>query len=479
MKPVLFRKGSQATQVICSLLTLIPVFAYGAAVGWMSPMTLLLQSPDSPRGEPLTELEVSWMASITYLVVLPGSWGLAVIADKIGRKNAILIVSLSALGTWSILLTSLNTWALVTARALVGIGGAGSYVIFPIYIKEISEDSIRGSLGCLIGVFHTAGNLFSYIIGDLLDYYTVLWICLAFPVTHLIFLTMMPETPSYLLKTGKDEKALKALAWLRCRSDDDIEVIKELEHTRREQENDAQSNKFLLREIYNNKILFRAFRIALIVVLAREVCGAVPVLNFAGEIFTISSEGSTLLLSPNQQAILLGTVQVVGSIFASSIVEKSGRKPLIFMTSLLSAIGMAALATWFVLKDFGINATTWLPIATLCLCIFCDSAGLQPVSMVVAGEIFSFKYRGTVMAVTMSIASFSDFLQLLFFKPLANLIGIYVSFYFFAGVCFFIAVYVIFCIPETRGRTLEDIYGELRGEKDRPNGDDFKESATT
>lgn len=66
-------------------------------------------------------------------------------------------------------------------------------------------------------------------------------------------------------------------------------------------------------------------------------------------------------------------------------------QPLLFFTSLFSAISMAALATWFLLKDFNISATSWLPMVTLCLCIFCDSAGLAPVSMVLAGEIFSFK----------------------------------------------------------------------------------------
>ncbi|CAG4939620.1 unnamed protein product [Colias eurytheme] len=462
-----FSEGSKATQVICALLINIPVFSYGASIGWMSPMSLLLQSEESPRAVPLTDIELSWMASIAYLVCLPGSWILAIIADNIGRKNTLFIISLSALASWTLLLCSVETWALITARALVGVTMSGVYVVCPIYIKEISDDSIRGSLGCLIGVFHTVGNLFLYVIGDILDYNTILWICLSIPFIHMLIFITMPETPSYLMKRGKDEQALNALAWLRCKSENDVDVIKELEHIRNEQENDAEANKFLLKSIYNNKILFRAFCIALIAVLAREACGAVPVLNFAGEIFTVASEGSGLILSPNQQAILLGAVQVLGSVVASSVVEKTGRKSLMFFTSLLSGISMGSLATWFLLKELGVYATSWVPLLTLCMCIFCDSAGLQPVAMVVAGEIFSFKYRGTVMAIAMSIASFSDFIQLLFFKPLATQIGIYVAFYFFAVVCFFIGAYVIFVIPETRGRTLEDIYGDLIKKKDR------------
>lgn len=65
------------------------------------------------------------------------------------------------------------------------------------------------------------------------------------------------------------------------------------------------------------------------------------------------------------------------------------------------------------------------------------------------------------MALTMSIASFTDFLQLLFFKPLANAVGIYVAFYFFGIVCIVMAAYVIFIVPETKEKTLDEIYKSL------------------
>lgn len=75
-----------------------------------------------------------------------------------------------------------------------------------------------------------------------------------------------------------------------------------------------------------DKLVFRAYRIVMVVSLAREVCGAIPVLNFAGNIFKIASEGSGLVLTPNQQAMMLGTVQVIGSVLASGVVDAAGRK---------------------------------------------------------------------------------------------------------------------------------------------------------
>ncbi|CAK1591314.1 unnamed protein product [Parnassius mnemosyne] len=462
-------EGSKFNQILCAVLINLPVFVYGASIGWMSPMTLLLQSKDSPKGVPLTDTEVSWMAAVPYLVCVPGDIFMAYMGDKFGRKLTLIFISAMGAGNWILLLLSLETWALVLARALVGVTMAGSYVTCPTFTKEISEDNMRGALGCLIILFHTTGNLFLYIIGDILSYRTILWVCLALPAFHIVIFMAMPESPSYLVKRKNEEEAARVLAWLRCRRINDVKVQQELDNIKKEQKNDEESSKFLLKAIFKDKILFRAFRIAMIAILAREVCGAIPVLNFAGEIFTYASEGNALVLTPNQQAMLLGAVQVLGSMLASIVVDRIGRKLLLATTSLVSGLSMCALASWFVARLYGAYTPSWLPIVTLCLCIFCDSAGLQPVSVVLTGEIFSFKFRGSVLAVSMATASFADFLQMLFFKPLAKSIGIYVAFYFFGGVCLITVLYVIFAVPETKSRTLEEIYEDLKTKKEKSN----------
>lgn len=72
-----------------------------------------------------------------------------------------------------------------------------------------------------------------------------------------------------------------------------------------------------------------------------------------------------------------------------------------------------------------------------------------------------------MLATTMAIASTSDFFQLLFFKPLANSIGVYVAFYFFGTMCLLTAVYVILKVPETKNRKLEEIYYDLQTKKEK------------
>ncbi|KAG7301092.1 hypothetical protein JYU34_015491 [Plutella xylostella] len=408
-----FGEGSKVNQYICAILINLAVLAYGAAVGWMSPMTLLLQSDQSPAGAPLSDTVVSWMASVSYMVCIPATLLFAGVEERLGRKAALL-----------------------------------------------------GMSSCMAVVLsQTTGNLVMYVVGDYLSYRGCLWFCLALPAVHIVLFLMMPESPSYLVKNGELEEAARVVAWLRCSREDSALVKAEIDKLQKEQDNDKESSKFAMKAIWSDNILRRAFYIALAVTLAREVCGANPVLNFAAYIFELADSG--LVLSPNQQAMMLGAVQVAGSALASSVVEKAGRKPLLFTSSLISGASMCVLASWFVLRARGVPAPGWLPVSALCLCIFCDAAGLQPISMVVMNEIFSFKYRSSVSAVTMGLASSTDFVQLLTFKPLANSIGIEYCFYFFGAVCLVNSVYVIFKLPETKQRSLEEIYEKLKTKKER------------
>ncbi|XP_022124233.2 facilitated trehalose transporter Tret1-like isoform X2 [Pieris rapae] len=458
----LFTPGSKINQIICALLICLPTFSYGTCIGWMSPMTLLLQSKNSPKGVPLTDLEISWMASLPYLTCVPATYLMAYMGDTLGRKSTLMFMSAINFTIWTLKISSMNIWVFITARILVGIGMAGACVTGPTYIKEISEDSMRGALGCWGALFTAFGSLFSYIIGDCLSYHQILYVLVTFPMIHSIVFLMMPDSPSYLVKEGKLKEAVKALAWLRCKDIADPSIQMELERLMKEQKESDENKQFMLKSIVTDKTLFKAFLIALVAAVSREVCGAVPIQNFAGDIFNLASEDNAFALSPNKQAMMLGVVQLGGSLLASNVVEKCGRKWLMIITCLVSGISMCVLASWFLIRDYNIITTAWIPVITLCLCVFCDAAGLMPISIVITGEIFSFKYRGTVLATTMAIASVADFIQLLFFKPLANSIGVFYAFYFFGSMCLLTVVYVVFKLPETKNRSLEEIYDELK-----------------
>ncbi|CAH2097676.1 unnamed protein product [Euphydryas editha] len=423
----------------------------------------LMSKEDTPAAEPVHPEVISWMASVAYLVGTPAVFLFGYIVDNYGRKKALMLTSLSMAACWGLKLYSTDTWALITARAIIGLGVSGSYVVTPLYIKEISEDCIRGTLGSLVVLSQNLGNLLVYILGEYLCYQATLWICLSVPLIHLLLFPTMPETPSYLLKSGKIEEARSALAWLRCRQPTDTVVDSELQTLLLELEQTSSSKFFTtLRTLVSDRSIFRAFRITLTITLARELCGCLTVLHFASSIF--SAAGGSLLLTPNQQAAVLGIVQLVGSCTASSLVERTGRKPLLGTTCLVSGVAMAVLGAWFALSA---GAHAWVPVLALCLCIYCDAAGLQPVPFVVMTEMFSFQYRGTVTSIVIAFACALVSVQLRVFQPLATQVGLYLVFWLFAGVCLISTAYIVFYVPETKRRSIEEIYAEFDGKKEK------------
>ncbi|CAH3946753.1 facilitated trehalose transporter Tret1-like [Pieris brassicae] len=461
-------EGSKVHQILVAVLMVLPVFSYGSAVGWLSPMGPRLMSEDGPAPEPVHPDVISWMASVPYLVGTPAVFLFGFIVDNFGRKKALMTTSLSMAVCWSLKLYSTETWALITARAIIGLGVAGSYVVTPLYIKETSEDSIRGTLGSLVVLSQNLGNLIVYILGEYLCYHAILWICLAVPLIHLLVFPAMPETPSYLLKTGKVEEARDALAWLRCRQVTDASIESELQLLLMELEQSKSEGFFKsVKTLVSEKSTFRAFRITLIITLARELCGCLAVLHFASMIFNDAS--ADWVLSPNQQAAVLGAVQLVGSCTASGLVEKAGRKPLLGTTCLVSGIALTILGACF---WFGSSNFAWLPICALCLCIYCDAAGLQPVPFVIMTEMFSFQHRGTVTSIVIAFACTLVSIELRVFQPLATSVGLYLIFWIFAGVCLVSTVYIFCFVPETKMKTIEEIYEEFGKKKD-------EEAATT
>ncbi|XP_032523848.2 facilitated trehalose transporter Tret1-like [Danaus plexippus] len=457
------KQGSKHNQVLMSIFVCLPILTYGTAMGWISPNKKLLMGKDSPSNPPLTEDDISWMASIMFIFAPIAVFMYGTAADRFGRKRALLCASIPISIGWAIKLISARPVALIAARALIGFGSGGGFVVCPLYVKEISEDSIRGMTGTFVIFSQTVGNLLIFVLGDLLPFHTVLWILLAVPLVHFCVLLKLPETPSYLIKCGKNEETAKVLGWLRSLPPTDKTITEEIDRLNIEQT--KCEPKFSPRLLFSDKTALKAFWVALIVNLTREFCGCIAVLVYASHIFTEAGkdQNSSISLSPNKQSIVLAAVQIFGSFLACQLVDRAGRKPLLALTSALAGFSLCVLGAWFYLQSVGTALAGWLPIAALCTCIFADALGLQPLPFVIMTEMFGFQLRGTVATLIMAISLGTDFALLKLFAPLNSWIGYHYTFWGFSFICLSNVFYLIFCVPETKMRSLEDIYADLEG----------------
>ncbi|PZC77632.1 hypothetical protein B5X24_HaOG203140 [Helicoverpa armigera] len=468
--------GSKHNQILMSIVVCMPILAYGTAMGWISPNKALLMGDYSPSNSPLSEEDVSWMASIMFIFAPIAVFVYGVAADKFGRKNALLFASVPISLGWAVKLMCAHPIALIGARALIGFGSGGGFVVCPLYVKEISEDSIRGMTGTFVIFSQTAGNLLVFVLGDLLPFNTVLWILLAIPLIHFCILLRLPETPSYLIKCGRNEDSAKVLAWLRSVPVDDKSISEEVDRLIIEQT--TSEPKFSPKLLFSDKTAVKAFWVALIVNLTREFCGCIAVLVYASHIFTEAGRdpGTSIALSPNKQSILLAAVQIIGSFLACQLVDRAGRKPLLAVTSVVAGFSMCLLGVWFYLQSIGVFMPGWVPIVALCVCIFADASGLQPLPFVIMTEMFNFQLRGTVATLIMAISLGTDFALLKLFAPLNVWIGYHSTFWIFSFICLSNVFYLIFCVPETKMRSLEDIYADLEGKKRRKKNEEVVET---
>ncbi|XP_075985759.1 facilitated trehalose transporter Tret1-like [Anticarsia gemmatalis] len=468
--------GSKHNQILMSIVVCMPILAYGTAMGWISPNKAPLMSENPPSDKRLTEEDVSWMASIMFIFAPIAVFVFGVAADKFGRKNALLFASVPISLGWAVKLICSHPIALIGARALIGFGSGGGFVVCPLYVKEISEDSIRGMTGTFVIFSQTAGNLFVFILGDLLPFNTVLWILLAIPLIHFCILLRLPETPSYLIKCGRNEETAKVLAWLRSVPVDDKSISEEVDRLIIEQT--TCEPKFSPKLLFADKTAVKAFWVALIVNLTREFCGCIAVLVYASHIFAEAGKGgnSGISLSPNKQSILLAAVQIIGSFLACQLVDRTGRKPLLIITSAVAGFSMCLLGVWFYLQSIEVFMPGWVPIVALCVCIFADASGLQPLPYVIMTEMFNFQLRGTVATLIMAISLGTDFALLKVFSPLNAIIGYHSTFWVFSFICLANVFYLIFWVPETKMRNLEDIYADLEGKKRKKKNDEVVET---
>jgi MFS family permease len=101
-------------------------------------------------------------------------------------------------------------------RFLAGLSAGGSFALVPLYIAEISQDHIRGSLGSFFILSTNLGMLFVYVAGYFFDYFTTPKIMILLPISFIVLFSAFPDTPIYLLRQGKHEEAERSLKFLRC-----------------------------------------------------------------------------------------------------------------------------------------------------------------------------------------------------------------------------------------------------------------------
>ncbi|PNF21446.1 hypothetical protein B7P43_G13563 [Cryptotermes secundus] len=434
--------------------------------------------------EAVTAAEASWIASLAPLGALVGALSAGYIASMIGRKKLLLILAaIYLLGWFLIIVAGKSVLLIFIARFFSGIAmGAGS-VIVPIYCEEIAEVRIRGALGILFDLQIGNGILFVYLVGAYVSY---LWLCIAcatIPAVFLLTFAWMPDSPIYLASKGKAEEAERSLRWLRgarCITDYDVKyeldrIQKFVSETSRKspsQKTASEDTQIITncmttaRDIPKRLCKLpksptgKAIIILVCLMIFRQSSGINVVIYYTVDIF--EEAGSTL--SPSLSTVVVGVAQVVATFVSSLLVERIGRRPLLLFSDVTMAVCHVVLAVYFYLKqtDVDVRAFGWLPLlcVTTYICVF--SLGFGPLPWVIMAELVPNESKSWANGLVVSVYWIVVFAITNLSGLTTGNLGQMIKFAIFGGVCGLGTVVVACVVPETKGKTREEIQRELR-----------------
>lgn len=438
----------------------------GMAISWSSPVLAILQDEtkldDNPFGRVIDDEESSWIGSLLALGAAFGPFLSAILADKLGRKMTLMVLAVPFIGSYFLLAFAKVVSLYYIGRVIMGAVLGGVFTVIPMYIGEVAQDNNRGMLSSSFNLLVCAGIMLSYLIGPYLSITVFNIVCAILPAASLILtIFLVPESPYYLIGKGNLDSATGALKRLRGTSD--VSISKEMESMRDEMERSSEGH---FMDLFRSRGLIKALIISISLVSFQQLSGINVILFNAQTIFEATGSDLSSAIS----AMIIGGVQFGSGFVTPIVVDKLGRRALLILSGIGMCVAEVPLGLYFYLSDetdTDVGVISWLPVLTLVLYIILYNCGFGPLPWAVMGELFPSNVKSAASSMTASICWLLGFILTKFFTSVSDAIHLWGSFWLFAGLCVVAAVFTMVYVPETKGKSLQEIQNILSGEEDR------------
>lgn len=374
------------------------------------------------------------------------------LTDRLGRKNTILLAGVVfAIATLCCALSP-DVTLFVAFRLIAGIAVGASSTTVPMYLAELAPSRLRGGLSALNQLMVVGGVLIAYIVDWALsssgDWRLMIGLAVVPAVALAIGMIRMPETPRWLVKQGREDEARPViLAAQGADADADAEIASIHEVLKLDE---RQKGRF--RDL-GTAWVRPALVIALILAIGQQLSGVNAVNIYAPTMFTNLGFGDSASLLAS---VALGSAKVLLTIWVIFIVDRWGRRPLLLIGAAFMGVTLVALGIVGEALHSG-NAAGFSTLALLILYLAGYELGWGAVVWIMISEIFPLKVRGVGMGTASTALWTATFAVALIFPVLDNGLGLAVSAWIFAGINIVLCLLVAKFIPETKGRSLEQI----------------------
>lgn len=336
-----------------------------------------------------------------------------------------------------------------------GIGEGASLSIIPTYMSEVAAPEIRGTLGALIAIPFPVGAVFITLIGSYVDIQTMSIVCFVFPILLWSTFSFMPESPYYLLMRSRIKDASEALMILRRKRN----VEKELSCLTADV-NRQMSETGSYKDLFTISSNRSAFILVSLVRVFQQYTGVSAFMAY----YQILIRQATNL-SPVMGSVALLVIQIVMNWISYYFVDKLGRKVIMLTSATLTMLVLLTMAIFFTLKDYldvDMTGLDWFPLAAMAVFVTTFSLGLGVVAAIFISEIYSASIKSKALGLGSVVFAVSMMSSTKLYQYFADHFSMAVPFYAFAFATFLNVLFTYFFLPETKGKTLEEIQQELK-----------------
>ncbi|KAI5009906.1 hypothetical protein ZWY2020_012043 [Hordeum vulgare] len=451
------RRSSTRYVFACSVFASLNSVLLGYDVGVMSGCILFIQ-----RDLRITEVQQEVLVGCLSFVSLLGSLAGGRTADALGRKRTIGLAAAVFQAGALVMTLAPSFRVLMAGRLLAGIGIGFGVMIAPVYIAEISPAASRGSFTSFPEIFINLGILLGYIsnyvfsgLPDHLGWRVMLAVGIVPSVSIVFALLVIPESPRWLVVQDRAAEAREVLLRVTDSEEEADERLAEIEAAA----SAASSGETVWRELTRPSPTIRRMLVTgLGIQCFQQITGIDALVYYSPTIFRnagVTTESQLLLAT-----VAVGFFKTAFIALAIVLIDRVGRKPLLYVSTVGMTVCLVVLAsTLWLLAHGAVPKALGVAVAVLAVCgdVAFFSVGIGPVCWVTSSEIFPLRLRSQAAALGAAVNRVTSGTVAMSFLSVSRGMTVAGAFSAFAAISALSVVFVHRFVPETKGKTLEEI----------------------
>lgn len=403
------------------------------------------------------------------LGALTGSFFASIPLNYLGRKPTLILSGcVFTLSFALIAAAEINASVpmILVGRIIGGLAVGIASPTAPIYISEISSPDYRGTFGCFPALLLAVGILMGYTVGSVLPWHYLACFMVGPSVLLVFGMTFLPESPLWLYRNKKPEHVvLASLTWLRGGSQELVRrEFSELQKASQalivnnnskdgEASEPGQDQPSMLQSFFSRPCLYPLF-LSLVLMLVQIWCGVNVLIFKTVDIFAAVGSSIDKYVATG----IVGVVNLFATAVSVAIVDKTGRRMLLLISCGTTCLAQAVLGACFFMGEEEVNALAgWLPLASVVVAFIGYAVGLAAIPFLIMGEMLPARFRSVCGPISTTFNLTILFFLLKFFDQMTYSMEYHGVFWLYAVVNAFGFIFIFFLLPETKGKTLDEI----------------------